>query len=225
MKNKLLVVLTIICLHPLAGAAVSLTFNSTTNGFIARPDATSVAWNSYHGGSLAVTVPTGWKPQSAYLDIQANAALLAELNSALVNGGTVSYTIYLEQADISGSNPPWFETMYIGNSSAGWDQQFGQTQGQATILLDAYPLPSTFSFNVSYPILNAPAVGDTNAQFALGSPWNQINIGVNSGGAVGYTGAKFYVDNFTISANAVPEPAAVSLGLLGLFGLAVRRRR
>ncbi len=224
MKNQLLVILTSICLHPLAGAAVTLTFDSTTDGFTAGLNATSVAWNAYHGGSLAVTVESGFKSLSAYLDIQANAALLAELNSALVNGGTVSYTIYLEQADITGSNPDWFETIYIGNSSAGWDQHFGPAAGQAGLYGGSFPLTSTFSFDVSHPILNAPAASDMNAQFALGSPWNQIFIGVNSGSIEGgYTGAKIYVDNFTIS--AVPEPAAASLGLLGIVGLAIRRRR
>ena len=135
-------------------AAVTLTFDSDTEGFVA--DTASVAWSSYNGGSLAVSAAGGWAGNGVKLDIPNNAALWAELQAAVANGGTISYDVLIEPADVTTSGSPvWFETVQIANSggTGGWDQE-----------IIAYGLGAE-----SWP-LNTPVTATITSDILFGAP-------------------------------------------------------
>ncbi len=81
--------------------------------------------------------------------------------------------------------------------------------------------------------------GQTNnglAEFVSGpSNYNEVFIGLNSGpaanpgavppAAASFTTATYYIDNFTLTANPVPEPGAAGLALLAGLTMAAGRRR
>lgn len=222
MKKPLISLLLLSSLSQFASAAVTLNFDATTDGFAAGSDASSMVWSSQGGGSLALTAASGWKPQTATLNIQDNPALKAELDDALVRGGTLSYTVTVETTAIAGGTPDWFEGIHINNSTGGWDQQCCPAQGQFGLYAADFPLAAVRTFDISYPILAGTGVGDTNAQFGAGTPWAQVHLGINSGGT--FTTGTVYIDTFTIAANPIPEPTPALLGLLSLAALHRRRR-
>lgn len=194
----------------IACAQVSLTFDTDVQGVVAGGDATSVTWDAANGGSLAVETTGGWKPSCAYLDLNsadpAVVALKEEFMLALTNGGTLSYDIIVATDSVTGGNPGWFETMYIGNSSAGWDQTYGAGKGQITAY-GAFPLAAPLLHTVTYTIENASSVAsDTIAQFNSTSGWLQINIGLNSEGG---TAIRYFIDNITVNANDVEVPVVI----------------
>lgn len=187
---------------------VSLTFDTGTQGVVAGGDATSVAWDAT-GQRLAITTAGGWKPQCAFIDF--NDPLLADIKAelllALTNGGKLSYTITVETTSLTGGAPGWFETMYIGNSSAGWDQTYGANKNQVTAY-GSFPLSTPIVHTVEYDIENATSVtSDTFAQFNSTSGWLQVNLGLNS--QSNYTAVTYYIDNFTVNANEVVAPVVI----------------
>jgi hypothetical protein len=195
-----------------ASAAVTLNFATTTDGIVAGPDGT-VAHSNNHGGSLAISCGSGWKSQSAVLNIGANPALLSEYQSALVIGGKITYKLIIVSDEISGSAPGWFEPIYIGNTDGVYDLSFKPAAGQPALYgSGGFPTGATQVFEISYDIEVGPAVSDKIAQFSAASGWNEIFFGLNSGGA-GFTGVTFYIDDFTIAAETPPviPPPTVSL--------------
>lgn len=187
---------------------VSLTFDADTQGVTAGADATSVAWDAT-GQRLAINTTGGWKPQCAFIDFNATelSALKAELLLALTNGGKLRYTITVETTSVVGGNPGWFETMYIGNSSAGWDQTYGTNKNQITAY-GAFPLAAPIVQTVEYDIENATSVtSDKFAQFNSTSGWLQINLGLNSESNT--TSVTYYIDNITVDANEVVAPVVI----------------
>lgn len=203
----------------LSPAEVALTFDTTTEAFVPGNDGAGdppkMEWSDFNGGSIALSFDTGWKPQTAKLDVRAHAELLAELESALVNGGTITYDLYVKTDDIIGTAPQWFEPMYIGNSDGVYDQSFAAVAGQPGLYgAGAFPAGATQHFPISYAVEAASsAVSDVRAQFKVNATYTEIFIGLNSGGA-GFTSGKFYIDNFKIASNAIPEiipPPTISL--------------
>ncbi len=77
-----------------APAAVTLTFDADTEGFVS--DLATAAWSDYNGGSLAISASGGWSGNGVKLDIPSNPELWAELQSAVANGGTISYDVFIE---------------------------------------------------------------------------------------------------------------------------------
>ncbi|MES2922943.1 MAG: hypothetical protein V4819_15415 [Verrucomicrobiota bacterium] len=192
-----------------ANADVTLTFDTDVQGITAGANATSVAWDSV-GKRLEVNTTGGWSPQCAYLDLNSAdpsiVPLKAEFSQALINGGTLTYDIIVETTSVTGGNPGWFETMYIGNSNAGWDQTYGGGKDQITAY-GAFPLAAPILHTVNYTIEAAASVAsDTIAQFGASSGWYQINLGLNSEGG---TTVKYYIDNITIAANVVAAPTVI----------------
>lgn len=198
-----------------SNAQVTLTFDDGVQGVVAGADATSVVWDAV-GKRLEINTVGGWKPACAYLDLNsADAAIVplkAELMTALTNGGTLTYDIIVETTSVTGNSPGWFETMYIGNSSAGWDQTFGGGKGQITRYGGTFPITEPILHTVTYTIENASSVAsDTIAQFNSSSGWFQINLGLNSQSfdAPNNTTIKYYIDNIKIDANDVVAPVVI----------------
>ncbi len=198
-----------------ASAQASLTFDTGLQGITAGANATSLVWDSV-GKRMEINTLGGWSPQCAYLDLNSTAdpgivALRAELALALVNGGTLTYDIIVETTGVTSIdplnpvNPAWFETMYIGNSSAGWDETYKGATDQ--INGGAFPLVAPILHTVNYTIEAASSVAvDTIAQFGAASGWYQIYFGLNSQSG---TNVKYYIDNFTIDANEVAGPVVI----------------
>jgi hypothetical protein len=189
--------------------------------FVADANAVSCQWSPANGGSMELSFASGWQPKVAKLDLRSDPLLSAEYDSALVNGGTLSFTIIVRSDDILGTVAPfrtapgWFETIYIGNTSGVWDQQFGGGDGLVGLYGAAgFPASAVQTVQVSYPIVaDTTPTRDRIAQFSAGSGWNEIFLGMNSGGgdapAPGYSGGKYYIDNFKIAANTVAPPLTI----------------
>ena len=235
-----------------APAAVTLTFNSTTDGFsVVSGGVNAVAWNSGGGGRLAVTTGPGFNMQVAKLDLN-SPAFATELANAKQYGGTITYTVTMQADAVTGAGvapnptPGWFEGSFLANSgnyiSAGnalntnaYDQNYNT--GGGNFNWGSYPIASTVTANLSYTIGLSPNGGTANnaiATFISGSTnYNEIYLGANSGPSAvaspaapaGFTSATYYVDNFTLTANPVPEPTASGLGLLAVGSLLMCRRR
>jgi hypothetical protein len=192
-----------------ASADVTLTFDTDVQGITAGQHATSVAWDSV-GQRLEINTTGGWRPECAYLDLNSTdpaiVPLKAELSQALINGGTLTYDIIVETTSVTGINPGWFESIYIGNSNAGWDQTFGGGTDQITAY-GAFPLAAPINHTVNYTIVAAASVAsNTISEFGAASTYYQINLGMNSQDG---TTIKYYIDNIKIAANVVAAPVVI----------------
>lgn len=221
-----------------APAAVTLSFNTTTDGFtVAGGGVNAVAWDAANGGRLAVTTGPGFNMQVAKLDLN-NPAVAAEFQNAKLYGGTITYSVSVEAGSVVGGTPGWFEGSFLANSGnfigAGdpgntnvYDQNFNIAGGNFSI--GTWPITTPVTANLSYNIALSPtgvSANDANAQFVTGpTNYNELYLGLNSGDGTAFTTATYYVDNFTITANPAPEPGAPSLGLLAAGALLARRRR
>lgn len=192
--------------------------------FIQGANATVCQWSALHGGSMEVAFAGGWAPRVAEIDLKADAAANAEYELALANGGTLSFTVIVQSADILGTAEPfktapgWFEMIYIGNSDGVYDQQFGGADGLVGLYgAGGFPQGEVRTFDVSYPILkDTAATRDKNAQFNQSSGYSQIFLGMNSGGgvhptdaALSYSGGRYFLDNFRIKANETEAPVVI----------------
>lgn len=204
-----------------APAAVTLSFDSDLEGFTLQGDVTALEWSAVNGGSMRMEDAGGWGGNGAQLEITSNAAMWAELQLAVINGGTISYDFTVVNSDQEYTAPPnWFETVLIGNSggTGGWDQEVINSG----IGGGSWPVDGTF--NVSIPIQPTAggSVGADGEFFVdLADRWANIHMGLNNEGA-SMSKAVVYFDNITIS--AVPEPSTLLLGGLSLAALLRRRR-
>lgn len=210
---------------PLAASAeVHLKFDTDLQGFALGGDGTSVVHSTKFGGSVAVTGDFGFKGNMAVLNLRDGGALQTELGNALASGtGYIRYTIRIEQADIRGTNPNWFEGICIANSRSGWDQQFGA--GQGVFNSPGFPIDGTSTVTVTLPIkaVPLPTPVDTGAKTVTGGnsqleypldsdgEYYQLVLGLNSDNGGTFLGATFYIDDVIVSAGAVPAaPAAAT---------------
>lgn len=200
---------------PAAHAQVALTFDTDTQGVVKGDHGTSMVWSDYGGGCLALTAASGWAAQIAYIDLNdaAFTDLKAEFVEALANGGTLSYKIVLETDGVVPPDPDpapqWFESVYIGNSAAGWEQLVGGSKGQLGLGGGSFPLQAPVTVNVSYPIEAASStVDDLIAQFNPSSTYFQIHLGLNTQ-PDSVESVTIYIDDFTITANETPEPPTI----------------
>jgi hypothetical protein len=214
-----------------ADAAVSLTFNTSTEGFSAvswNAANGSPSWSSRYGGSLAIqTTIGGWSNPVAVLSLTSTPALQAEYAAALINGGTITFDYIVAGADVLGSAPGWFELVAIANTDSasplgGYDQN---VLGGAAGYYGAIPAgPTTKSITLG--IAPGPPASDNGIlNFGTASGWNEIMFGFNNeSGKV--TGATIFLDNLTVTANTVPEPSnVVLLGMAALGAVRTRRRK
>lgn len=212
-------------------AAVTLTFDSDLEGFEAQEHATTLVHSTVNGGSMQLTANGGWAGNSSKVNLRANAAVWDEVQRAAANGGILGFdvTVVGSEQQLTAS-PAWFELVVIGNSTnagaggtGGWDQNVvGIGIGSASWPLD----PDSQTINVSLPIGTTPAIANDGSVWldTVGSGWTELHLGVNSE-AAGLTEATIYIDNVSVSANAVPEPTSALLVGLGGLGLLARRRR
>lgn len=204
-----------------APASVTLSFDSDLEGFTLQGDVTALAWSAVNGGTMRMEDAGGWGGNGAQLSVNSNAAMWAELQLAVINGGTISYDFTVVNSDQEYTAPPnWFETVLIGNSggTGGWYQNIINSG----IGGGSWPVDQTF--NVSIPIQPTAGgiVGDDGEFFVdLAGGWANIHMGLNNEGA-SMSKAVVYFDNITIS--AVPEPSTLLLGGLSLAALLRRRR-
>ncbi len=224
MKAPVLFYAAALCVAGTVSAEVLYTFNDpgggnpgTTAPFVSDADG-SCAWSTVNGGSMELSFTSGWKAKVAKLDLRSDPALSAEYDRALANGGTMTFTIIVRSDDILGATAPfktppgWFEAIYIGNTANCWDQQFGGGDGLVGLYGTAgFPTGGVQTTQVSFQIAaDTGPTRDRIAQFSAGSGWNEIFLGINSGGgdtpAPAYAGGKYYIDNFKIAANEDPAP-------------------
>ncbi|TWT81545.1 hypothetical protein CA13_29980 [Planctomycetes bacterium CA13] len=229
----------VLTLTSAANADVTLTFDSTTQGFAldgGAPTGSTVSWESVDGdGKLKLTAPGGWAGSMSKLDATAAGTtwglLSPEINTALTNGGTISFDVLVRRDDqtlVGDQSPNWFQVVLISQGEFSgydsetlsfdlWDSQW-ETGGQLE------NPGSSFTANVSVPLVSGvvSAGGNGEAQFNLSDTWRNFHLGLNNDGT-GVSNAVVYLDNFTISANAVPEPTG--LGFLALTGVVIASRR
>ncbi len=237
-----------------APAAVTLSFDSSTDGFtVVAGGVNAVVWDAGGGnGRLAITTGPGFNMQVAKLDLN-SPAFATELANAKLYGGTITYSVTMQTNAVVGAGvspnptPGWFEGSLLANSgnfiSGGnplntnvYDQNFNTAGGNFN--WGSYPIAATVTANLSYTIGVSPNGGAVNnpiATFTSGTTnYNEVYLGANSGPSAvttpvplpaGFTSATYYIDNFTLTANPVPEPAAAGLTVLALGALALRRRR
>jgi hypothetical protein len=216
-----------------ADAAVTLSFDSTSDGFgsvswnLANG---SPSWSPNYGGSLRLqTNLSGWTNPVAILNMTSTPALQTEYQNALAYGGSVTFDFIVSQADIAGysaTTPPgWFELFAVANTDGsvggGYDQN---VLGGAPGFYGGVPAgPTTKSITLGI-VNSAPVVNNNVLNYVPGSGWNELMFGLNS--EIGtFTGATVYIDNLTITANPAPEPSStVFLGAVALAGLSRRRR-
>lgn len=195
----------------------TLTFDTDAEGFTlggAGADNDSVEWSSYNGGSLKITVGGGWKDQIALKDIWNDPVLGPEIQLAATNGGTLSYTIYMEPGEFDitdGAYPNWFQVLQTSNSANAWDQEFNNNQIPGLGGGD-FPLAETRQIQVTMDIeAGAPEAvgGDGRVQLGSGTNYHELFIGLNSENS--FTTATFYVDDLTVEANQVAVTTVPSM--------------
>lgn len=207
-----------------APAAVTLSFDTESDleGFTIAGDVTALAWSAVSGGTMRMEDTGGWGGNGAQFSVNSNPAMWAELQLAVIHGGTISYDFTVINADQTYSSPPnWFETVIVGNSGAtpGWDQNTMKSGIDAA----SWPVDDTFSVSLPIQPTAGGSVGNDGEFFVdLAGGWANIHMGMNSGEGADITQSVVYFDNITIS--AVPEPSTLLLGALSLAALLRRRR-
>ncbi len=225
MKRTLCLASSLLLMVSASSAAVTYAFDSSMGDFgpgaaatANLEDNTLVSWSDWNGGSLLVSFDPGWKDTIVRLDLNSNPELAAEYEASLLRGGKITYKLYVVsdqvvRPDGNGGMTPapgYMEPMYIGNSDGIWDLSFKTAAGQPVYYgAGAFPAGQIQTFDVSYEIEAATsATADNLAQFNPSSGWDEVFLGVNSGGT-GFTGARFYIDDFAITANQVQAPIVI----------------
>jgi len=193
----------------------TISFDADLEGFAASANATSVVWSARHGGSMEITANGGWAGDAATINLpETDPAFFAELQTALQNGGTLSFDVIVSQDDqtLTGDQTPdWFEVVVIGNSNnadgggtGGWDQNI-MTLGLGGA---QWPLtPATQTIPVLLPIRTEGPI-DNDGQFwvdLVSANWAQLRFGLNNQGN-SVTEAVVYIDNVSVEAfSATPN--------------------
>ena len=222
------IVLSIGCLVSSAHADVILDFDTPgdTEGFV-NNNGTSVAQDSFNGGSLMVTALGGgdiFSPlsQSTTLTVPSGSPLEAELIAASLNGGTISFESFAQGDDFNfnGSPPGLLEIVLNVGSGFSSDTE---------VLLQGVPAAGASS-NATFSATVAGASGqqfngtDGSINVASTGPFS-LSLGFNNGSGSIADGV-FFIDNLTVSANtaAIPEPSSL-VGHGAIAGLALVRRK
>ncbi len=172
-----------------ASAAVTLTFDSTTDGFTARPEALAVVQSSVNGGSLQISAVGGYKADVAQLNLRTSGAFWTEMQQASQYGGVLTFQVTVLQSEqVLAANPNWFEVIVTSNSTnSGSGGTGGYNAEVFTLGLGGgqWPLAGgTHTTNVSVPISSSPSAlagGDKVLYFDTVSPgWTELRVGLNN---------------------------------------------
>ena len=129
------------------------------------------------------------------------------LTDVIADGGVYTLTVDVGVSIFTGSEG----TIRLFGSTSGFSTPLSNTNGTAELTGIAPP-------NGEY-LLNQSV---TYTALASGDPFAGQNLGV---ALVGSSGTQVIYDNVRLDISAVPEPSTLVLAVLGLVGLAVRRRR
>ncbi len=214
-------------------AAVLLTFDTDSQGFTAvgwNAGNGNAAWSANHGGSLAInsSMGAGWTNPLAQLSMTGTPEMAAEFQLALTNGGTLEFDYIVDSAsfaNLNNANLGWFELVATansdGNAGGGWDQNVLTSSG----FYGGVPTGVT-TRRISVNIAAGPPVANNNTlTFGVGSGWNELLLGINSGDSANtpYTSTTVYIDNVTLT--AVPEPASAAALACAAIAGGLRWRR
>lgn len=209
-------------------AAVVYTFDTDTTGGAYTTCCGGAGVSGAHNGAGAVklTAGGGWSGQVMEWTLWDNtpstpsdASVMAEINSILTNGGSVSFdvTVNRDEQVLTGT-PSWFEVVFTSNSNGGG---FHTETKSVTLPATAGASATT---NVTLPIVAGAGVDNNGvAEWTLGDTYRTFFIGLNNQAAA-VTTAVVHVDNIRF-ASAIPEPGCLMLAAGGVMaGLATRRR-
>ncbi|QDV72702.1 hypothetical protein [Botrimarina mediterranea] len=212
-----------------ASAAVTYTFDTDTGGGAYTTCCGGNGVSAAHDGVGAVTLTAGggWSGQVAEWtlwdnsasDMPSDASVMAEINSILNNGGSVSFDVTVNADDqVLAATPGWFEVVFTSNSDGG-----GFHTETSSVTLPTTPGASATT-TVTFPIVaGAGTSNDGVAEWTLADTYRTFFIGLNND-AAGVTTAVVHVDNITF-ASAIPEPGCLMLAAGGALSLLVTRRR
>jgi hypothetical protein len=206
-----------------SSAAVTLTFDTGTDGFIGTNGGTVLD----ESGQLEIGAPGGADffesgSRAATLNFTSGSAIGSEMALALANGGTISFDYSIAESDIN-----WVDADRPGILELQLALESGGSRDTEVAL-------------VSVPAVGATRTGTFSADVVSGTG-NQFNgtngtinytdsgtlnfaIGLKDGGDF-ITDAVFRVDNFSVAAVAVPEPSSLVILAIGGVGFIARRRR
>ncbi|MFG0264044.1 MAG: PEP-CTERM sorting domain-containing protein [Rhodopirellula sp. JB055] len=199
-------------------------FTSSTGGFTAN-SATSVGLS---GGTLEIAGAAGGgdffetPTRAADLTFDSSSPLGIELANAKTNGGTITFDVSINEADIvwEGAGRPSNLEVQLTLASPDFDTE--------VVLLSVPGVGGTSSNTFSTDIVagNGQQFNGTNGSINFNENPGTLSIGLKDSGDF-ITSATFTIDNFTVAANAsaVPEPSSMALLAFGGAGLVWRRRK
>jgi hypothetical protein len=216
--------------------AVPLAVDSNGN-FIADPN-TGALWNPALAGLADVgarALQSGWNLSSTH-QLAASGSTPTSYTSPAGNGSAYAfasnvwkagdfYSATFDTVGYTSVNFSWDMTR-SSTGPATWVIEMSVNGGSFVSLIDNFALSSSISFSST---TYNPAATTTVSLGALADDASTVTVriralvdGVNSTGAFA-PGGTARIDNILVNGNLIPAPGAVAL--LGLAGLAARRRR
>jgi len=198
--------------------SVTNTFDTDLGDFTGGADATNggsaaPSWSDFNGGSMMLDFVGGWAPAKANLDL-VTSVFATTFQSALTNGGSISFDLTVRTDDILGGFPGWFEPMLTGSSQGIDDRPFAGDDGFPAYYGDgAWPAGAVRTTTVTLPIEAAAGGVDNDGRLQVNpnSSFFRISLGLNSQSGAAFTHGKYFIDNFKVTSNAVavvvPPPA------------------
>lgn len=210
-------------------AAVTYTFDTDTGGGAFTSCCGGAGVSAAHDGAGAVTLTAGggWSGQIAEWtlwdnsasDTPSDAAVMAEINSILTAGGSVSFDVTVNADEqVLTAAPGWFEVVFTSNSDGG-----GFHTEVNSITRPTTP-GSSATTTITIPIVAGAGTSNNGvAEWTLTDTYRTFFLGLNNDSAA-VTTAVVHIDNVRF-ASAIPEPGCLMLAAGGAMALLATRRR